>query len=56
MGYWSSVQMNLLSALLVNDTQLLTPHAQDNKRAILAKQREIKLAHSTLLLITLLNI
>lgn len=37
MGYWSGVQMNLLSAVLVNDTGLLMPHALDNKRAISAK-------------------
>lgn len=42
-GYWSNMQMNLLAAVLVNDTQRLLPHAQDNKKAILAKWREIKL-------------
>lgn len=29
--------MSLLAAVLVNDTQRLPPHAQDNKKAILAK-------------------
>lgn len=31
------MQMKLLAAVLINDTQLLPPHTQDNKKAILAK-------------------
>lgn len=44
-GYWSNTQMNLLAAVLVNDTQLLLPYTQDNRKAILAKLTEIKLTN-----------
>lgn len=48
--------MNSLAAAPVGETQQLLPLAQDNKKNILGKWREIKLTHPIFLVITLLNI